>query len=209
MPSINELTKDGMMCYDKFVIKNLTNDMEELNMEQNIVFDIKATVTGVLAQKASETGIELNEESVNALVNNLIDSRVLEVNKLVDLGDFTHFSVRENETAPFKALLLNNKLVYLYEKTRTRRAHADAYEEYLDDNDLYDEDFPYDRFLRENELVETFPSETYVAIDSYVIGDILFNAIRDKENAEKTLETANRTLEKIKPVVGEHFLPIL
>lgn len=178
-------------------------------MEQNTVFNVEESVTGILANKMTETGIELDDKTVKALVQSLMDSRILEVNKLVDLGDFVHFAVEEDATAPFKTLLLNDKLVYLYEKTRTNRAHGDSYDEFLEDNDLDDEDYPYDQYLRENELVETFPTETYVRAITYNVGDVFLGALKEKDYSEKMLAQANETLSKIQPIVGEHFLPIV
>lgn len=172
-----------------------------------LVFDFKANLVAVLNAKLEGANVELSDAQKEVVTQFLVDKSVLTVDKVLDLDGFTHFELNE-DNSPVKTLLVNNFIVYLYEGTRVTPAHQADYEEYLEDNDLYSEDYQYDQFLRDNELVETFPSETYSYLSTVDVGPLYLNALREKEDATKRLEVANLTLEKIQPVISANFMPL-
>lgn len=179
-----------------------------MTQNENVVFDLKANLVAVFNAKLGEANVELTAEQKEVVTQTLLDNKVITVDKLLNLDGFTHFELNEDAQAPVMTLLVNHLIIYVYEDTRSVAAHAAEYNEYLEDNELYEEEYSFGQYLTDNNLVATFSTEQVTYTSTVQLGELYLNALRNKEDAAKRLQLANDTLDKIEPVVSSHFIQL-
>lgn len=166
-------------------------------------FNAQNAVKEVIENQLNEVGVELEENVKTAVFDFMVSNRILTVKRIVDLGEFVHY---RTERQPKKTLILNEFLVYVYSDEIQVRYYDNDYEVHLEENDLYEDEFSYQEFLDSRSLVDNGTTQERHFLEVHRVGDVLFGAVKSKKHLEEELQLANDTLDKIKPVVNEHFV---
>lgn len=171
-------------------------------------FDIKGIVKAGLVAKLSEDAINLTEVQTNSVTDFLVQNQIAEVKTVKDLNSFYHEELSEGQEAPAVSLLINNLIVYVFSGTRQAPAQIQEYQAYLEENDLYESEYPIGQYLTDNNLAMTFEDQEYCNVKAVDVGRLYIGAMKTKESAEQRLAEADSVLEKLKPIIGANFIQL-